>query len=169
MQNKPLAYFITSTTYGTWLHDDERKSIVVKNTVARQIEPNIHFNRHQSERLKYPPVTLDIRQRQIILDTLVDHCRLKTWRLYSAHVRTNHVHLLVRSDHTPEKVTSDLKAWCTRHLRQAGYSTPKLWTRQASTVYVFTQAKLIEKLRYIVSEQGEPMNVYIDEEFTELI
>lgn len=43
MMHKPLAYFLTFTTYGTWLHGDERKSIVVKNGIPRPIEPNAHF------------------------------------------------------------------------------------------------------------------------------
>ena len=167
--NKPQAYFITTTTYGTWLHGDERKSVVVKKGYPRQIEQDNHFHRYQQNHLKYPPVTFDAQQRQIVLDTLLQHCRLKAWRLYAAHIRTTHVHLVVQSDHAVEKVTSDLKAWCTRRLRQAGYQMPKVWTRQGSTIYVFTHTKLIEKIRYVVQEQGEPMSVYVDEAFFGLI
>ena len=32
MWNKPLAYFITFTTYGTWLHGDSRGSMVLSKT-----------------------------------------------------------------------------------------------------------------------------------------
>jgi hypothetical protein len=164
--NKPLAYFITATTYGTWLHGDERKSVMVKDGFARRIESNDPFHQYQKNRLKYPPVSFNAQQRQIVLDTLLQHCQLKAWRLYAAHVRTTHIHLVVQSDQTAEKVTSDLKAWCTRRLREADCQMPKVWTRQGSTVYVFTWAKLIEKIRYVVQEQGEPMSVYVDEDFS---
>lgn len=167
--NKPLAYFITSTTYGTWLHGDERMSVMVKEGYPRRIEPNIHFHDYQSRHLRHPHVTLDADQRDSVLNTIMIHCRLKTWRLYAAHVRSTHVHLVVQSNEKPEKLSNDLKAWCTRRLRERGSVLPKVWTRKGSTIYLFTRAKLIEKIRYVVLEQGEPMSVYVDQEFLDII
>jgi hypothetical protein len=169
MMHKPLAYFLTFTTYGTWLHGDERKSIVVKNGIARPIKPNAHFQLYQREHLQSPPVKFDAHQRKVVLNTLLRHCELKSWQLFAAHVRTTHVHMVVQSDKAPEQATADLKAWCTRHLRQSGYPLPNVWTRHESTIYIFTYTKLIEKIRYVVYEQGKPMNVYIDPEFAQKI
>lgn len=169
MRDKPLAYFITSTTYGTWLHGDDRKSVVIKDGLAKEIESNAGFFQYQRNSLKHPQVTLNSKQRQIVLKTITDHCQLKGWPLYTAHVRSNHFHLLIQSEHRAEKVTSDLKAWCTRRLREAGFDLPKVWTRQASTVYVWRHEKLIEKARYIIQDQGRPMSVYIDPQFSTLI
>jgi hypothetical protein len=57
------------------------------------------------------------------------------------------------------------KAWGTRKLRQSGYTLAKVWTQHGSTKYIFTRAKLIEKIRYVVHEQGEMMAHYLDPAF----
>lgn len=165
MWNKPLAYFITFTTYGTWLHGDSRGSITVKDHSTKVVHPCAKLHQSVQSQLKHPTVVLDAIQRKIVLETICRHCILKNWNLLAAHVRTNHVHLLVQSNETAEKVMQDIKAWCTRRLRQSGMNIPKVWTRHGSTKYIFTHEKRLEKIHYVVFEQGEPMECYIDEAF----
>ena len=97
MRNKPLAYFVTFTTYGAWLHGDSRSSVVVVNHSTRVIEPSVGLYRSVQSQLKHPMVVLDERQRKTVLETIQQHCRLKEWHLFAAHVRTNHVHIIVQS------------------------------------------------------------------------
>jgi len=165
MYNKPLAYFITFTAYGTWLHGDSRKSILVENHATKLIEPQESFFRYEQQKLKHPVVMFDKKIRCIILETIMDRGQWKQWHLYAAHVRSNHVHIVVNSTDPIDKVMESLKARATRKLRQSGYNLSKVWTRHGSTKYIFTRAKLFEKIHYIIYEQGEMMNYYIDPAF----
>ena len=79
------------------------------------------------------------------------------------HIRSNHVHILLKSNEHPCKAMKDLKAWATRKLRQAGYAFEKVWTRNGSTKYIFTLDKLKTKVHYVIHEQGEKMVYYVSD------
>ena len=161
MNNHPLAYFITFTTYGTWLHGDKRNSIFrsVKGTERLESQPKLQ--NYENQKLKYPVVTLNKKQRIIVLETVKKHCELKKWELYAVHVLSNHIHLIVGANEKPEKIMSDLKAWATRKLREQGYDIQKIWTRHGSTIYIFSHEKLNEKIKYVVYGQGEDMECFV--------
>ena len=125
------------------------------------INPSTQLYHYEQHLQKHPSVIFDEQQRQVVRDTIIRHCGLKQWCLLAVHVRTNHVHVLVQAPVSIEKAMNDLKAYSTRSLRQAGYKLEKVWTKHGSTQYVFTYAKLYEKARYIVCEQGEPMAYYV--------
>jgi len=59
---------------------------------------------------------------------------------------------------------SEFKAWATRALREGGYAMEKVWTKHGSTVYLFEPEKVKEKVHYVVYEQGDMMEYYLDEE-----
>ena len=167
MYNNPIAYFVTFTTYGTWLHGDSRSSVMRKNGHYRVLTENAKFYRHEQEKLKNSPVFLGSGQRQIVRDTIIKHCGIRQWRLYALHVRSNHVHIVVKADKSIDQVSNELKSWPTRVLRENGFNPPKVWTSGSSKVYLFTEAKLREKIHYVAYEQGEMMEHYIDEAFCE--
>ena len=104
-------------------------------------------------------------QRGIVLDTIIDHCLIKQWKLWAVHVRSNHVHLLLRTDDKIELVMKGVKSWATRNLRKAGCDIPKVWATGGSKRYVFTHEKLKEKIHYVIHEQGEMMQYYLQEDF----
>ena len=164
MYNKPIAYFITFSTYGTWLHGDRRNSVIVKNKKSQMIDPNNALKLYESKQLKHTAVTLNKSQRQIVLDTILRHCKIKNWRLYAVHIRSNHCHIILNSNDSPDKMMNDLKAWATRKLRQAGYVFEKVWTKHGSTIFIFTLEKLKEKVYYVVHEQGEKTEYFINDE-----
>ena len=165
MYNKPLAYFITFTAYGTWLHGDPRQSVLVENHSTKLLRPQESFVKHEEQKLKYPVVKFDEKMRFVIFESIMERCVYKQWHLYAAHVRSNHVHIVVNSDEPIGKVMIALKARGTRRLRQSGFNLPKVWTHHGSTKYIFTKAKLIEKIRYVIYEQGDMMAHYIDPAF----
>jgi REP element-mobilizing transposase RayT len=49
--------------------------------------------------------------------------------LLAAHVRTNHIHVVVEADLRPERVMNDLKPYASRYLNQLGLDEParKSW------------------------------------------
>jgi len=157
----PLAYFITFTTYGTWLHGDQRGSILQSANGTHLLKPSPELHNHERQKLRYPIVTFNKKQRSIVLETIKKHCKLKEWKLYAVHVQSNHIHVIVAAKEKPEKIMSDLKAWSTRMLREQGYEIQKAWTRHGSTKYVYSYEKLNEKIKYVVCGQGEKMEYYL--------
>ena len=108
MYNNPIAYFITFSTCGTWLHGDPRSSVMRENGQTRVLPENTGFYHHEQAKLKAPPVLLDNIQRQIVRDTIVKHCEIRQWRLFALHVRTNHVHVVVKADKSIDQIADDV-------------------------------------------------------------
>ncbi len=52
---------------------------------------------------------LDQSARSTILESMRKSCAIKGWLLCAAHVRSTHVHLVVSSSETPERVMAYLK------------------------------------------------------------
>jgi hypothetical protein len=98
----PLAFFLTWTTYGTWLPGDER-GWVAKPGQFR--EPDANLEQEDSRRMTQPAVTLDPKQRQLVERTIADHCQIRGWHLHVVNCLTNHVHVVVTAaENCPEEV-----------------------------------------------------------------
>ena len=54
-------------------------------------------------------VRLNSEQRTIVLDAIKQHCLHRKWILDAAHIRSNHVHIVLRADVHPEKAMVQLK------------------------------------------------------------
>lgn len=160
MKDKPIAYFITFTTYGTWFHGDQRGSIIKQSRVTEilKFRPNLKIS--EAEKLKHSQVFLNKQQRKVVLKTIIDHCSLKKWKLFAAHVLHNHVYVLVYADIKVEKIMADFKAWATRKLRETGFEAPKVWTRHGSTIYIFNHNVLLEKIDYVIDQQPAKMEYF---------
>lgn len=76
----------------------------------------------------------------------------------AAHVRSNHVHVVVSAKDKPEKVMKDFKAYTSRRLTEAGFDNKnrKRWSRHGSTVYKWTEEDVGNAVDYVVREQGDP-------------
>src|SRR6185312_7784241 len=125
MQQHPpaaAAYLITFHTYGTWLPGDPRGTGTRHHNAYG--EPRRGPCSAQLERsrrlLQNPPVVLDPDERVIVLNAFQEVCRHRSWKLFAAHVRSNHAHVLVAADATPGRIMGDLKAWATRRLVEGG-------------------------------------------------
>jgi len=158
----PLAYLLTWTTHGTWLHGDRRGSVdrSNQNQYGRPYIPH-QPNRVAFERAEMAadPVLLDQPRRTIVKQTISDHFAFRNWRLLALHVRTNHIHLVAAAPVPPERIMDQCKSWCTRRLREADLAAPhaKLWTRHGSTRYLFTEDALNRAVHYVLHEQGPPL------------
>ena len=162
----PLAYLITFTTYGTWLHGDARGSVVKEHNIPGTPWQAEHdgLNRGESESLKHPPFTFEIQQRQVVRDTVAEVCRHRAWWLHACNVRTNHIHLVVTADAPPEKVMGDLKSYITRRLREANLISQEthVWTRHGSTRYLNEERSVEAAVRYVIDQQGEDLGGSLD-------
>jgi REP element-mobilizing transposase RayT len=115
------------------------------------------------KRLKDAPYELDYSRRNCVLESIQEVCSHRGWHLLAAHVRTYHVHCVVRAPVSPEKVLNDFKAYASRRLKKEGYDGPKCkrWTRHGSTRYLWEPADAEAIVHYVFYEQGEPMAVFI--------
>ena len=159
--NHPLACFLTFTTYGTWLHGDERGSVdhATASFDAPVLNPNPMRHAAMRRNLEGQPVVLGARLRSEIEAAIRQTCDAKGWTLEAINVRTNHVHVVVAAMVVPERLLTTLKAWATRRCREAGLIGPreKLWTRHGSTRYLWTERDIETACEYVLYGQGDDL------------
>jgi len=153
----PLAYHITWTAYGTWLHGDPRGW--VKSGLPCVLPPDDTVLRRARERMTEPAVEFDCAQRLILERTIDDHCRIRGWSMHARNARSNHVHLVVTSERTPEVVMDQIKAWCSRKLSDAAGLSPvgraktagrrKWFTEHGSTMWINDEEYFYNAIRYV--------------------
>ena len=158
--SEPLAFLLTWTCYGTWLHGDERGSVTNDGNVPGTpcVGANPCWSSIEAQKLVPGALTLDRRARQIVRDAILDHCRHREWNLHALNVRTNHVHAVLAYDgkSTPEFMLTSLKARTTRCLREARQcpANTRVWTRHGSTRYLWKPCNLDAALAYVLDAQG---------------
>jgi len=161
----PLAYFITFTCYGTWLHGKGLLSVDRNHNLPGNpfVRPNPEREARERQLMDQPPYEMDATRRQIVLDTIQEVSRYRGWRLLAAHVRTTHVHAVVEANDAPERVMNDFKGYASRHLNarrfDAAVPRRKRWTMHGSTQYLWKPAD-VDTAHYVLHEQGEPMAVF---------
>ena len=161
MSDGPLAYHITWTAYGTWLHGDDR-GWVESGTPC--VQPPDEARLHVAEkRMTQSAVTFDAGQRVLIAQVIEGHCRIRGWHIHALNALSNHIHLVVTAGRPPEEVMNQLKAWCSRKLSDAaGFpDSPvakkagrrKWFTEHGSTKWINDEEYLENAVRYVVEGQ----------------
>jgi hypothetical protein len=107
-----LAYHLTFTSYGTWLHGDDRWSVdrKSKDIDRKYVPPNPILHEFMEGRLKHPKVKLDAKARRIVREAIEDYCKFKAWQIHAINVRTNHVHVVVEAAEPASKMLNAIKA-----------------------------------------------------------
>ena len=158
----PVAYLITFTAYGTWLHGDVRGSVDRNRNIygTPRVLPDVRWKQREFALLKGAPVTLGVERRLSVRAAIAETCEIRGWELYASNVRTNHVHTVITALCRPERVVGALKANATRVLRERGLwsSDRSPWTRGGSTRYLWTQASLERAIWYVVDGQGASLD-----------
>ena len=127
------------------------------------VAPDARREEEWREGMAQPPYVLKSpAQREVVRDAIVDVCRRRGWRLLGLHVRTNHVHAVVVAADDPGRVMSDLKAGASRQLTRAGFDSAerRRWTRHGSTLHLFDQATVPDKIDYTLNRQGAMLSYY---------
>jgi REP element-mobilizing transposase RayT len=107
-----LAYLITFSTYGTWLHGDRRGSVnrFHKRFGTSRLPHNELRRKYNHQQLKQSPVKMRSRERVLVEEAIRETCKMRRWDLWTINVRTNHVHTVVSACCKPEKVLAAFKA-----------------------------------------------------------
>ena len=162
-----LAYFITFTTYGTWLPGNEKGSVDREHCDYDMpfLDCDARRKEQARETMTQPPYIMSTRERDIVCKAIIELAESRRWELLAAHVRSNHVHVVIRADRDSGRLMSDLKARASRNLTLAGYGNAqrKRWTRHGSTQHLFREHDVEAKIRYTLDEQGERMAWYSKE------
>jgi REP element-mobilizing transposase RayT len=159
-----LAYFITFTTYGTRLHGSEKGSVDVEHNVydTPLVEADQQREKRAQAAMSEPGYTMPQPEREVVRNAIVDLAAERAWMLLAAHVRSNHVHVVISAERAPERIMSDLKARASRDLSRSGFdgTNRRRWTRHGSTRHLFDEGSVEAAIRYALDEQGERMAWY---------
>jgi REP element-mobilizing transposase RayT len=160
-----MTYLITFACYGCHLHGDEPGSIDPDHNLygSRSVEPDTARLAWVRSRMEQSPYIMDESRRNAVLAAMRDRCADRAWQLLAAHVRTNHVHLVIEAEPRPERIMNDLKSCASRRLNELGLDGPdrKRWARHGSTRWLWKREHVSAALQYVIEGQGERMAFYI--------
>jgi REP element-mobilizing transposase RayT len=146
------------------LHGDSAGSVDRSHNLpgSRLVEGDTNWAEWARHQVDQPPYSMDEGRRQAVLASMIDRCSNRGWSLLAAHVRTNHVHVLIEAEALPERVMNDLKSFASRRLNELGFdgSDRKRWARHGSTRWLWKREDVLAALGYVVDKQGEPMAIY---------
>ncbi|MBI4905545.1 MAG: transposase [Acidobacteria bacterium] len=163
-----MRYFITFACYGSHLHGDESGSVDRRHNQPGgpllEADPQRVSTERQS--MSQAAYLLDRDSRVMVLAALRDVCLHRGWGLLAAHVRANHVHVVVEAEAPPERIMNDFKSYASRELNRLGRDEydRKRWARHGSTRRLWKDQDVRDAIRYVVEEQGEPMAVFISDD-----
>lgn len=160
----PLAYLVTFTCYGARLHGDQSGSVDRDHNIPGTpvLAQNPARVSSEQKRARQKPYVMDARRRALVLKASQEVCAFRGWTLLAAHVRTQHVHLIVAAENGAEKILHDVKAYAARTLNRWGLDdgNSHRWTRHGSTRYLWQPEQVGAAIHYVVREQGKPMAVW---------
>ncbi len=151
LRSDPIAFFLTWTTYGSWLPGDERGWT---QRSAGKRPPDPVRRRNAAARQKEAAVVLSPAQREIVGAVIREHAARREWTLHAVNVRTNHVHVVVTAPgYAPKLVGEQLRGWGTRRLRATDPDRRNWWTEGGSAQLLFTEEDLAEAVHYVLDAQ----------------
>ena len=165
---QPFAYFLTFRTYATYLHGDERTTVNPRRNQYSTLKLKCNPKLHQAMELKCSetPLILSLPQCYTVLNSLRKTADYFCWEVFAAHVRTNHVHIILHANISKEKTMMKLKAYATQALKKehnALADRKNFWTKHGSTRNIWSAEKAFPALYYVVEQQGASMALYYNE------
>ena len=127
------------------------------------VKPNPRRLEAELNLMNQPRYDLDVPRRQAVLQALIDRSTQSDWTLLAAHVRSNHVHIVVRGEENPEFIMTQLKSAASRRLNDLGFEdrSRKRWARHGSTQALFDGEAVQNAIRYVIEGQGESMSTFL--------
>jgi REP element-mobilizing transposase RayT len=161
---EPLAYLITWATYGTWPPGDERGWVEHRHGWQT---PDPIRKLEAETRMAEDACVLDPIQRDAVQKQVEETCRIRGWHLHAVNCRSNHMHLVVTAPVHPKKIRSQIKAWCTRKLKEVaeiqrlvdGHNGPareNWWAERGSQRWINDDDSLEAAILYVRDGQDRP-------------
>jgi hypothetical protein len=134
------AYLLTWVCYGSWAPGQSGAVPRKGNQYGAPLpESDARAERQSRNRMAREAYLLDAARRQAVLESLQEVCSCRGWVLWAAHVRTNHVHVVVTANRKPEQVMNAIKAYSSRAIgryRQEASDLPPLGAARQHTLPV---------------------------------
>ena len=173
-------WYLTSTTYGTWLPGDPRGSVSntrewsgprshdnVVGEPPTPHSPGLHDASQQ--RLKFAPVFFTVAYAEAVIAQFLETARYRGWRVHAVAVMRNHFHMLVEVLHDPNpgKIPGDFKGHATRTLNSTFGHREEWWTDRGSKRPNPTERSRYAAVRYTRDQEGvlasyfDPESIYV--------
>jgi len=156
----PIAYFITWSTYGTWLPGDQRGWVEYRH--GWQLPDPIR-KLEATAKMSEDACRLSPEQRDAVHQQIAETCKFRGWTLYEVNCRSNHLHVVVAAPAPPKVVRSQLKAWCTRKLKRLAQQQgadivlrENWWAERGSQRFINDGASLEAAIIYVRDGQDSP-------------
>ena len=150
--NDPLAFFLTWSTYGSWLPGDARGWTEYHHG-WQMPAPALELECHA--RMTEDSVRLNPLERKTVEIQVAETCQHRGWTLHAVNCRSNHIHVVVTAFNTkPKKVRIDLKAYATRSLR-SNYDSDRenWWAERGSIRHIHNESTLEAAIMYTLVAQ----------------
>jgi REP element-mobilizing transposase RayT len=173
-------WFLTWTTYGTWLPGDKRGFVsnvadeqsgemVIHNIPGTPYdEDDAQLRERSIQNLKCEPIYLVRHQAEAMLEQFQETAQHRNWLLIAAAIMCNHAHLVVgvQGDPAPADVLRDFKSYASRRLNE---SWPKpvsgtWWTESGSKRKLPCDDAVVAAVHY-VRNQPNPLVVWVHPNF----
>ena len=157
--SEAIGVFLTFSTYATHLPAAETGSVARSQNSfgAPTLPPNPAWKDQAARLVSEPPFKLAAEDRAVVLNSTIDACRYRHWHLFCAHVRSNHVHIVLQCDVPAGSALSYLKARATFLLRSRHPDRNRFWTKHGSTRFIWNKESLVAAIDYVMSQQGPVM------------
>jgi REP element-mobilizing transposase RayT len=159
-RTEPIAFFLTWTTYGSWLPGDDRGWVDGRGHL-HAAEPARAMR--ASRLLAESRLTLGVHQQSVVADVIAAHSNIRGWTLHAMSCRSEHVHVVITAvGVSPEDVLSQLKTWASRRLKGASAEDRtrrrrmRWWTEGGSKRWIYDVAGLEAVVTYVAECQDKP-------------
>jgi len=136
---------LTWTAYGRWLQGDRRK--YAKN--GQILDPDPSLERKNKENMKYPKVSLNAAQREIMEKAIIEESARLNQKICAIAVRRNHIHLVTDCNFiSAASAVSHYKNAARLAVESNGF-VGRLWTKGFSVRYCFDEYQLNKVIQYV--------------------
>jgi REP element-mobilizing transposase RayT len=170
-------WFVTRTTYGTWLPGDERGFVTHVRTEEGQVIHNVYGTEVDADMpglkayarsiMKQEAVWFSQEQAEIVARQLRETAGYRGWRLLVLAVMANHVHLVVEAAETvpAQKILGDFKSYATRALnRDFGGGKKRRWWTESGSKRPLRDTQAVDDTVEYVRQQQSALVVWTAEE-----
>jgi len=156
----PIAYHVSWTCYGQWLHGDVRGFVDRRHHTPGEPYPyNVpQWVADAANRMSETPCWLTEAERRIADHAIREACAFREWCLHALNVQPDHVHAVVGAGACPgADVRTRLKDRATRALKAAGTQGRTHWWTDGGKVEVLVdERRLHEAIEYVNHRQPHP-------------
>lgn len=167
-------WFLTWTTYGTWLPGDARGYVGNAPDESGQVirhnqvntppaRPNPKLRKSVEQRLKGPPVFLHVTQADALLEQFQETTLHRHWTLGAVAIMATHLHVLigVPGDPDPGKILGDLKSYGSRRLsRDQKRPASGTWWTTGGSKRKLDNEQVIPGVVHYIRQQSHPLLIW---------